>query len=80
MSGYVTQRILAGDGAVVALGKEKDPPNDSMCWGASAWTKDDREDDAEHIDRLAADCTYRDMIEAVREYLRAHGTSEEMIP
>jgi len=80
VSGYVTQRVRAGDGTVVALGKEKDPPNDSMCWGASAWTKDDREEGAEHIDRLAADCTYRDMMEAVREYLRDHDTPAELIP
>jgi hypothetical protein len=80
VSGYVTQRIQAGDGTVVVLGREEDAPDNIRCWGASAWTKDDREEDAKHIGRLAADYTHSEMVFAVREYLRAHDTREELIP
>jgi len=72
MSGCVFEYLVAGDGTVVAWGKEDDPPSREMCWGASAWTADPREDGAEHIDRLAADTTYRDMRQAVGEYLAQH--------
>jgi hypothetical protein len=63
----------AGDGTVVAWGREKDPPNDTSCWGASAWTADPRTEEASHIGRLCADADHEERDRAIDAYLDAHG-------